>query len=813
MKLFYKLLLIIIIPIVCIIGLYNIHFARMYSQMNAHIEDCIQKGANDVKYHFETALSRIRTLSLTIAENIDIQPKINDNNINLLCKKGKNFKKLNVSGILFVDESFHNLCQIGKLPVLSGLKESHPFFRNIKNKPKTSIVDIDNQLYAISVCPRSNHQGYVVVGRLVYPDIYKEICDHLNIKLNISYKKIMIGIDQKEISLDDWKQKTIPIYLNDVILQVTIYQHARICHSIMESRKDLLGYSLIILMFVCLIIAVLVYRLIFPINDLIHAMHKYSKGELRLSSLPGVKNEIGELYQAFHRMIIDLEHAEQRFQRIFEYAIEGLFQTHPDGYFIRTNPALAKIFGYANPEQLVSNISDLASQLYVHSEDRDKFKHAISKHNMVTNFETQMYKQNGDIIWVQINGRAVRDKNGHIMHYEGFLLDIDARKRVEQKDQERKALEMANQTKSEFLANISHEIRTPLNAVIGLGKLLKKTSLTDIQSEYLTDILNSSQTLLDLINDILDYSRVELDTIKLMSSQFFLLDIYQNIISIFKHQVQTKKMGFVCYLAPECGIELTGDPVRLKQVLVNLVGNAVKYTHNGQIWIQTESLHQTSDKIFISISVTDTGIGIQKNDQKRIFQAFTQAESNISRKYCGAGLGLAISEKLVQVMQGKFFLSSAPSKGSTFTITLPFAYKNSNNRQKLPEHHSRVLLIEDDPIHARLAQSIFNDENINVDVIDDSHNMLTQIQQNSYDMVFMDIQLPHTNGYELTQIIRDAGYVTLPVIALTACSMKDDREKCFSAGINDYLPKPYDPDDIIDMYHKWKASVQPIDCK
>jgi len=799
-----------LIPLICIIGLFNIHFARMHYQLDTHFEDHIQKCAKDVKHHFETVLSHIRAMSYIIAKDIDLQTIIDNDNLSYLCKKGRDFKLLSVSGILFVDQSLHILCQIGKLPVLSDVSNIHPFFHNIKTTPKSSIIDIDNQLYAISVCSLSKNQGFVIVGRMVYPDIYKEIIDHLNIKLTINYNHTTIGIDQNIIPQKGWKIRTIPIYFNDIILQLTIYKHTKLSYSIIESRKDLLFYSLIILVTLCLIVAVVVYRLIFPINDLIHAMHKYSKGELRLSSLPEVKNEIGKLYQAFHRMIIDLEQAEQRFQRIFDYAIEGLFQTHPDGYFIRTNPALAKIFGYASPKDLVSNIYDLANQLYVNSEDRDRFKDAITRHNQVMNFETQMYKQNGDIIWVQINGRAVRDRNGQVMYYEGFLVDIDARKKAEQKDRERKALELANQTKSEFLANISHEIRTPLNAVIGLGKLLKKTSLTDLQNEYLTDILNSSQTLLDLINDILDYSRVDLDKIKLMSTQFFLMDIYQSLISIFKHQVQSKKMAMLCHIAPECGIELTGDPIRIKQVLVKLVGNAVKFTHNGQIWIQTESLHQTSDKIYISISVTDTGVGIQETDQKRIFRAFTQADANISRKYCGAGLGLAISEKLVQLMQGKLFVSSVFSKGSTFTITLPFEYNDSDDRQKvLPAIHSRVLLIEDDPINAKFAQSILNDENLMVDVIDNCHHVLSQIQNNTYDVVFMDIQLPEIDGYDLTQIIREAGYITLPIVALTACVMKGDREKCLSAGLNDYLPKPYTSEEIIGMYHKWKAPVLP----
>jgi len=808
MKLFYKLLMIILIPLVCIIGLCNIYFARMYNQMEEQIEDRIQDYAQDVTYHFKSVLSHIRSLSFIIAKDTDIQNAFASDNIKQLYTKSKNFIQLNVSGILFVDKSFRIKCQLGQLPVISNSNKIHPFFHDAPKTPQTKIIDINNKLYALSVCPFKTKQGFVVVGNHVYPDIFKEIINHLNIQLAIKYNNTSIGMNENVIA---WKQKTIPIHIDDITLQVTFYEHTKLPQTIVGLRKDLLYFSLIILLIFCLSIAVLVYRLILPINNLTQAMHQYSKGELRLSSLPDAKNEIGKLNQAFHRMIIDLEHAEKRFQRIFEYAIEGIFQTHPDGYFIRANPALAKIFGYTNPEDLMKHVSDLARQMYVHSEDRERFKDLISRNNQISNFEAQMYKKNGEVIWIQINARSVRNKEGQIKYYEGFLVNIDSRKKAEQKDQERKALEMANQTKSEFLASISHEIRTPLNAVIGLGKLLKKTSLSELQSEYLTDMLNSSQTLLALINDILDYSRVELDKIKLMSTPFILLDIYQSIISIFKHQVQSKKMAMVCHISPECGIELIGDPIRIKQVLLNLVGNAVKFTNNGQIWIQTESLHQTPDKIYISISVTDTGIGIQEADQNRIFQAFTQAEASTSRKFCGVGLGLAICEKLVQIMQGKLFVSSAPSKGSTFTITLPLTYTDSKNSQTLPAINSRVLLIEDDSINARFAQSILQDELITVDVIADSHQVMSQIQNTYYDMVFMDIQLPEINGYELTHTIREEGYVTLPIVALTACSMKGDREKCLSAGMNDYLPKPYDPEEIINMYHKWKASVQPME--
>jgi len=810
MKLFYKLLIITLAPLICIGGLCNVYFAKMYNQIESHFEEKIIRCVQDITYHFQTEFSYIHSLASIIAKDVDIQKSSDNVNSKRLLNKTKQFMQFNVSGILCVDEFFQTQCQVGKLPVTTKtLKQS--FFQNAHKESQTGILEIDNQLYALSVFPFENQQGFVVVGKCVYPDIYDAIKNHLNIQFFIRYQNTTIGMADHRVSVGYWKKKTMPIHLNDTTLHITIYKHTSLLQTIIDSRKKVLFFSFIALVIFSLSIAVLMYRLIHPINNLIHAMDLYSKGELRLSSLPDVKNEIGKLYQAFHRMIINLEHAEQRYQRIFEYAIEGLFQTHPDGYFIRANPSLAKIFGYTTPEDLLKNVYDLSNQLYVHPEDRNRFKDSLSKYNKVNNYEVQMYKKNGEIIWVQINARSVRSKDGDMLYYEGFLVDIDERKKAEQKDQERKALEMANQTKSEFLASISHEIRTPLNAVIGLGKLLKKTSLTDLQKDYLTDMLSSSQMLLELINDILDYSRVELDKIKLMTTPFSLLDIYQNIIAIFKHQVQSKQMAMICHIASECGIELIGDPIRIKQILVNLVGNAVKFTNNGQVWIQTESLHQTLDRIYISISVTDTGIGIQEADQKQIFQAFTQAESNINRKYSGAGLGLAICEKLVQIMDGKLFVSSTPLKGSTFTITLPFSFTDLKKQPRIPYTNSRVLMVEDDPSSARFARSILEDENITVDILEDSHQLCAQIQNSSYDLIFMDIQLPEKDGFELTQRIRAEGHVTLPIIAITACSLKGDREKCLAAGMNDYLAKPYEPEDIIKMYHKWKASVQPLE--
>ena len=819
MKLLYQLMIIILVPLLCITGVCLFQFDWMLNQMEAGTNKRMLCHANDVKKHFEMAISQIQSITSLLAQDNEIKKALLQKNLVYLRQKSNDFKLFGISGFLFLDSSLQKLCQIDHLPVMPLNSKPHPIFQKAMEKPQCKIVDIQDVLFVLAVYPIKTGQrieGYVVAGMPIFPHLIQNIISHLKILLKVEYKKIHNESYLNNISLDAWNQKHFPLKIDDITLSVTIYENNIMHQKIIQSRTDHLIFSMAILAVFILGIALFVLRLISPINSLMKAMELYAKGNLKLSLLPDVKNEIGNLSQAFHRMIINLEHAEQRFSRIFEHAIEGIFQTHTDGYFIRANPALAKILGYTSGEELIEKITDIEKQLYVKPDDRKRYIEDLSKQRHVNSFEVELYRQDRSIIWVSINARIVSNINGDILYYEGFLVDITGRKKREFLEREQKALEIANRAKSEFLANVSHEIRTPLNAVLGLGKLLKKTEMTENQSDYLTDMLNSSQTLLELINDILDYSKVEMGKIKLMKTPFFLIDIYQNIISIFKQQIISKKMAIVIQMAPECGIELIADPLRIKQILVNLVGNAVKFTNKGQIWIQTESLHQTSDEIFVSISVTDTGIGIQDTDQHRIFEPFTQADASSTRKYCGTGLGLAICEKLIYKMNGKMFVSSTPSKGSTFSITLPLSFvghKGSDQVVNLPVTKSRILVIEDDEVNAKFVQSVLRHDVKDVQVLADGHEVLSLLDQHAFDMIFMDIQLPEIDGYDLTRAIRQEGHITLPIIALTACAMKGDREVCLAAGMNDYLPKPFEPEDLLNMYHRWKSSVQPARLK
>jgi len=812
MKLLYQLFIIILIPLICLMGLAFIQFDSMFDQIESQHQNHIKGFAKNIKNHFRSAMSKNKNITEIISKNKTIQTAFIQNNTKQLCKKAREFRILGVYDIFFMDSSFNILCQTNHLQNISFDQPKLPIFQKAALSSQCSLVDIQRTLYIIAVCPIiAEHQrvGYVVSLIQVYPHLVDEIISHLQIQLKINYQNKPISSYLDNINVDSWEAYTFLFTIDDISLEVTLYENSIISQLLTKSRQSHLYFLLAILAVFISGIALFIRKLITPMNQLVNAMNKYSKGELKLSLLPNVQNEIGNLSHAFHRMIIDLEHAEQRFGRIFEYSIEGIFQIHPEGYFIRVNPALVKILGYLSPEELIESISDISSQMYVYSEDWERFKSMLLEQNQVKSFEVRLYQKDLSIIWVSINARNVRNRNGEIICYEGFLIDITERKSREEFEKERKALELANHTKSEFLANVSHEIRTPLNAVLGLGKLLYKTELNNLQKEYLDDILNSSKILLELINDILDYSKVELGNIQLVNTSFYLMDIYQNIISIFKQQIQTKKMAFVFHIPKECGIELIGDPIRIKQILINLLGNAVKFTDKGQVWIQTDSLHKTSGEIYISISVTDTGIGIDETDQHRIFQAFTQADASSTRKYSGTGLGLAICEKLVYKMKGKMYVTSIPTKGSTFSITIPLTYdENSNKPIKSPPVYSRILIIEDDEVNAKFVKSVFKNENMDIHILPDGQDIFQYLIQYSYDMIFMDIQLPGIDGYELSQHIRQSGRITLPIIALTACAMKGDREKCLAAGMNDYLPKPFEPEDVLAIYHKWKGALQ-----
>ncbi|WP_417910718.1 CBS domain-containing protein [Candidatus Electronema sp. PJ] len=415
----------------------------------------------------------------------------------------------------------------------------------------------------------------------------------------------------------------------------------------------------------------------------------------------------------------------------------------------------------------------------------------------------------------------ILDGQGKPVYLLGISDDITEQRAVEQSLAEARTLaEKANQAKSDFLANMSHEIRTPMNGIIGLTELALTTELTPQQSDYLEKVNESAQSLLGLLNDILDLSKIEAHRLELESIPFDLHALLGQISSLMAIHSQQKGLPLHVRIDPEIPRHLLGDPLRIKQILLNLVGNAFKFTRQGEITIEVRpGLHAQHDCLPVAFTVRDTGIGIAKRQQQELFKPFVQSDSSTTRLYGGTGLGLAITRQLVEMMDGTITLVSAPGEGSAFTFTLPLplsapeelaAYLKhselaSPDRSTLEQiRGAHILLVEDNAINQQVAMELLTQECFRVDLAENGEQALDLLQPGRYDLVLMDIQMPVMDGYQATTAIRrQSEYDSLPILAMSANAMRHDREQCRAVGMNDHIPKPVDRKQLLAALCRW----------
>ena len=370
----------------------------------------------------------------------------------------------------------------------------------------------------------------------------------------------------------------------------------------------------------------------------------------------------------------------------------------------------------------------------------------------------------------------------------------------------------ASRHKSDFLANMSHEIRTPMNAVLGMSELLSGTKLTREQKDYAWTIQYSASALLDIVNDILDFSKIEAGKLELEKIDFNLRELVKGAEGVFSPIARQKGIRFSTFLDPQAPTLLRGDPGRIRQILNNLLSNALKFTEKGKVELRITRESLDGANVGLLFEVTDTGVGIPAAARSRLFSAFSQADSSTTRKYGGTGLGLSISRRLVEMMGGGIDFESEEGKGSHFWFRVPFelgvaAPSEKHLRKRSTSSHSkrRILVVEDNRINQKVVLKLLNHLGYAADIAQNGRQALAAHSAEPYDLIVMDCQMPEMDGYETTAAIRilEGSGRRTPIIALTAHALAADRKKCLQAGMDDYLPKPIQLADLGVMVEKW----------
>jgi PAS domain S-box-containing protein len=530
--------------------------------------------------------------------------------------------------------------------------------------------------------------------------------------------------------------------------------------------------------------------------------HAYDSEDLRLLTFVAEQAAV-----AVHRRQAEdaMKAAEERYRGIFENSPEGLYVSSPAGKFLSANRALARMFGYRSPEEMLTDINDIGRQIYVKSGRRDEFFGLIKRGDEVTDFESEVIRHDGKKLWISESVRIIRNPAGEIIRFEGVAIDITQKREAARALQAAKdAADAASREKSHFLASVSHELRTPLNGILGYTQILRRDpALADKQREGVRVIHESAEHLLVLINDVLDLSKIEAGRIELHPVDFHLADFAAAAERVFAPRAREKNLLLETALAPALPVFVRGDEARLRQIVFNLLSNAVKFTARGGVVFSIEA---RAGEV-LRFSVSDTGRGIADADLRRIFEPFTQV-GEVGTSASGTGLGLAISRSLVEKMGGHLNVESRPGWGSRFWFEVPLPTATSATPRTVTAkrisgydgERKRILIVDDNTANRGVMDGMLAPLGFEIRDAADGASGLAAAEEFKPDLVLMDLRLPGgIDGLEATRRLRAGPRgKELKIVAVSASAYDIDQRECREAGCDDFLAKPFREEELWD---------------
>ncbi len=504
--------------------------------------------------------------------------------------------------------------------------------------------------------------------------------------------------------------------------------------------------------------------------------------------------------------------SEEQYRFISNNSNDIIVRTDTNGIVKFISASCKNLLGF-EPEEITGK----NSIGFVHMEDLTNINNyekeilAKSAPNLIRH---RVQKADGNYIWLETNNQIVYETDGKIKEVLSVCRDITEMLQSEKLIKEKEEAELSNKTKSEFLANISHEIRNPLNSIIGLTNTLSRTNKSEANIEYIEYIKIASNNLLNILNDILDFSKIEANKVEIINSNFELEKLIMEVYSIFKPIAEHKKIDIQYKIEKDIPDLLYGDVNKFKQIIINLISNAVKYTDIGFIKINVQIAKKLNDQFIIQVDIADSGIGIKKQDYTKLFMSFTQLDSSITKSFSGTGLGLAIVKSYVDLLKGEVSFTSEYGKGSVFTIRIPFTLPSTiQSEMSFPISETKkiktslhVLIAEDDGINQLYLKNFLKNKGLTVDAVFNGLQAIEKYNEGMYDLILMDGQMPKMDGMQATLKIREIEKTTnkhTPIIAITGYAVTGDKEKFLSNGFDDYISKPIDEtrlSEIIDKY-------------